>query len=206
MDDGWFGVEGQVVQDPYHPKASRGLSGTNVPHILSINSLYEIPVGRGKRFSTGNRVIDYVVGNWQINNIFTWRNGQPFTVTDSQDRANIGGGGQRADQVGNPHLSGRSVNEWFNVDAFQLPALYTFGNAGRNTLQAQRWINLDTSVIRSFPIWHEARFEFRAEAFNIANHTIFGGPNSDVSSTNFGFVTSQANISRQMQFSGKIVF
>jgi len=206
MDDGWFGVEGQVVQNPYDPKASRGLSGTNVPHVLSINSLYEIPVGHGKRFSTGNRVVDYIVGNWQISNIFTWRNGQPFTASDGQDRANIGGGGQRADQIGNPHTGHKSVNEWFNTDAFALPDLYTFGNAGRNTLQAQRWINLDSSVIRSFPIWHEKRFEFRAEAFNIANHTLFGVPNSDVSSTSFGVVTGQANISRQMQFSGKIVF
>src|SRR5579859_4466592 len=84
-DDGWFGVEGQTVQDPYHPKASRGLSGTNVPHVFSANSLYEIPVGRGKRFSTNNRFIDYIVGNWQINNIFTWRNGQDFTAARSEE-------------------------------------------------------------------------------------------------------------------------
>ncbi len=129
-DDGWFGVEGQVVQDPYHPKASRGLSGTNVPQVLSVNSLYEIPVGRGRRFSTNNKAFDYILGNWQINNIFTWRNGQDFTVVDSADRANIGGGGQRANQVGNPHIGKKTLDEWFNTDAFALPALYTFGNAG----------------------------------------------------------------------------
>ena len=205
-DDGWFGVEGQVVQNPYDPGASRGLAGTNIPNVFSANSLYQIPVGPGKRFSTGNRFVDYVVGNWQINNIFTWRNGQDFTATDSTDRANIGGGGQRANQVGDPHKGGGKLGEWFNTSAFELPALYTFGNAGRNTLQSQRWINLDTSVIRSFPIWHEKRFEFRAEAFNLANHPIFGIPNSDVSSTSFGVVTSQANSSRQLQMSGKIVF
>ena len=206
-DDGWFGVEGQVVQNPYDPKASRGLSGTNVPHVFSANSLYEIPVGRGKRFSTNNRFIDYVVGNWQINNIFTWRNGQDFTAADSNDQANIGGGGQRANQIGNPHLGNKTVNEWFNTDAFALPALYTFGNAGRNTLQAQRWINLDTSVIRSFPFWREKRIEFRAEAFNLANHPIFGQPNNDVHSNTFGAINNnQANSSRQLQVSGKIVF
>jgi len=205
-DDGWFGVEGQTVQNPYDPKASRGIAGANVPHVFSVNSLYDIPVGRGKRFSTGNRFIDYVVGNWQINNIFTWRNGQPFTATDSIDRANIGGGGQRANQIGNPHLGSKSRSEWFNTAAFEIPALYTFGNAGRNTLQAQRWINLDSSVIRSFPIWHEKRFEFRAEAFNVANHPILGVPNSDVANNNFGVVTSTANSSRELQLSGKIVF
>ncbi len=207
-DDGWFGVEGQVVQDPYHPKASRGLSGTDVPNVLSINSLYEIPVGRGRRFSTNNKFFDYVLGNWQINNIFTWRNGQDFTAQDGLDRANIGGGGQRANQVGNPHLGNKTLDEWFNTDAFALPALYTFGNAGRNTLEAQRWIDLDTSVIRSFPFWREKRIEFRAEAFNVANHPIFGIPNHDVSSNTFGAIgnNNQANTSRQMQMTARIVF
>jgi hypothetical protein len=205
-DDGWFGVEGQVVQDPYHPSASYGLSGTNIPNVFSANGLYQIPVGPGKRFSTGNKFFDYIVGNWQLNNIFTWRDGQDFTAQDSNDRANIGGGGQRANQVGNPHLSHRSTAEWFNTAAFALPPLYTFGNAGRNTLRAQRYITLDTSVIRAFPFWREGVFEFRAEAFNIFNHPVFGGPNPDVFSPSFGSINSTADNPRQMQFSGKIVF
>jgi len=213
-DDGWFGVEGQVVQNPYDPKASRGLSGTNVPHVFSANSLYEIPVGRGKRFSTGNHIVDYIVGNWQINNIFTWRNGQAFTAQDSADRANIGGGGQRANQVGNPHIGKKTISEWFNTKAFALPEIYTFGNAGRNSLQSQRLINLDTSVIRSFPFWREKRIEFRAEAFNLFNHPVFAAPTSDINNANFGVVqpqngpygNGQANVSRQLQMSAKIVF
>ena len=205
-DDGWFGVEGLTVQNPYDPKASRGLSGTNLPNVFSANALYDVPVGPGKRFSTGSKVFDYVLGNWQSNNIFTWRDGQPFTATDGTDRANIGGGSQRANLVGNPHLSNRSAGEWFNVDAFALPPLYTFGDAYRNNLQAQRYINLDTSVIRSFPFWHEKSFEFRAEAFNIFNHPVFGLPTSDVSNTGFGSISGTANNPRQMQFSGKIVF
>ncbi|HEV2710525.1 MAG TPA: carboxypeptidase regulatory-like domain-containing protein [Edaphobacter sp.] len=206
-DDGWFGVEGTVVQDAYHPGASYGLSGTNIPHVFVVNSLYEIPVGKGKRFSTGNRFVDYVVGNWQINNIFTWRNGQNFTVKDSNDIANIGNSGYEwADRVGDPHLSHKTTSKWFNTAAFAVPAQYTFGNVGRNTMQSQRWINLDSSVIRSFPFWREDRIEFRAEGFNILNHPVFGGPQNDISNTNFGAVTSQANSPRQLQLSGKIIF
>ena len=206
-DDGWFGIEGQVPQDPYNPKASRGPSATNFPNVFMVNGLYAIPVGPGRQFSTGNSVADYILGNWQLNSIFTWRDGQNFTATDSLDRANIGGGSQRANQIGDPgNISHRSPAEWFNTTAFALPPPYTFGNAYRNSLRAQRYIDLDSGVIRSFPLWGERSFEFRAEAFNIFNHPVLGIPNSDVSSTSFGSVTGTSSTQRQMQFSGKFIF
>jgi len=177
-----------------------------MPNVLSVNGLYDVPIGPGKRLSTGNRFTDYILGNWQLNSILSWHDGQAFTATDGTDRANIGGGSQRADQVGDPKLSHRTTGEWFNVDAFALPAQYSFGNAYRNSLRAQRLINLDMSVIRSFPFLGERRFEFRAETFNLFNHPVFGTPNNDVSSTSFGSVSSTSNSARQMQFSGKIVF
>ena len=208
-DDGWFGIEGQDVQDPYHPKASRGFSGTNVPNVFSANALYAIPVGPGQKFSTGNRIGDYILGNWQLNSIFTWRDGQDFTANDSNDVANTGNGNsyERAKVVGDPNLSKRTRLEWFNVKAFEAPAAETFGDSYRNSLRDQRWINIDSSVIRSFPIWREKRFEFRAEAFNLFNHPIYGQPTNDVSSNTFGSVgTNQANLNRRLQLSGKIVF
>jgi hypothetical protein len=209
LDDGWFGIEGQDVQNPYDPSASRGLSGTNIPHVFTANALYAVPVGPGKRFSTGNRISDYILGNWQISPIFTWRNGQDFTVVDSNDVANTGNGNnyERANQVGDPHTSNHTKAEWFNTAAWAIPAKFTYGDGGRNTMQDQRWINLDTTVIRSFPIWHEKRFEFRADAFNLLNHPIFGQPTNDISSTTFGAIgTSQANANRKLQLSGKIIF
>jgi Carboxypeptidase regulatory-like domain len=208
-DDGWFGVEGTVVQNPYDPKASRGLSGTNVPHVFTANGLYEIPIGKGKSFSTGNSVGDYILGNWQLNSIFTFRNGQPYTIIDGADIANIGNTGYEfANRVGNPTLSNKTKSEWFNTAAYAIPAQYTYGTNGRNTQQYQRWINLDMSVIRSFPIKEQFHFEFRAEAFNLANHPIFGQPGNDLNAPSaFGSVgTNQANLNRILQVSGKIVF
>ncbi len=208
-DDGWFGVEGQVVQNPYDPGASRGLAGANIPHVFTANGLYELPIGAGKRFSTNNRVGDYILGNWQFNGIFTFRNGQDYTVYDSADIANIGNTGyERGNLVGNPHLSTKTKAEWFNTGAWAIPAQYTYGDGGRNTQQYQRWINLDLSVIRSFPIKEQFHFEFRAESFNLANHAIFGEPGNDLNSpSTFGSVqTNQANLNRILQVSGKLVF
>ena len=208
-DDGWFGVEGQVVQNPYDPGASRGLAGTNIPHVFTANGLYALPIGKGKSFSTGNRIGDYILGNWQLNSIFTWRNGQNYTVYDSADIANIGNTGyERGNLVGNPNLSNKTKGEWFNTAAWAIPAQYTYGDGGRNTQQYQRWINLDLSVIRSFPIKEQFHFEFRAESFNLANHAIFGQPGNDLNSpSTFGSVqTNQANLNRILQVSGKLVF
>jgi hypothetical protein len=208
-DDGWFGVEGIVVQNPYDPGASRGNSGTNVPNVLSANALYELPIGAGKKFSTGNRFSDYVLGNWQLNSILTFRNGQPYTVTDGADIANIGNTGyERANLVGNPNIGNKTRAEWFNTAAYAIPAQYTYGDGGRNTLQAQKWIDVTASVIRSFPLKEQMRFEFRAEAFNMFNHPIFGAPGSDLNSpTSFGAIgTNQANLNRILQVSGKFVF
>jgi hypothetical protein len=207
VDDGWFGIEGTSPQNPYDPQASRGYSATNIPNLFVANGLYAIPVGPGKRFSTGNRFGDYILGNWQINSIFTWRNGQNFNVYDSQDAANTGAGQERAQVVGNIRNGPHTQAEWFNTAGYAVPAQFTYGNGYTNDQQDQRWINLDSSVIRSFPIWREKEFQFRAEAFNLLNHPIFGGPSADVNNpNNFGQIGSQANSNRQLQFSGKIVF
>jgi Carboxypeptidase regulatory-like domain len=213
-DDGWFNSEGITVQDAYNPKASRGYAGTNVPHVIAVNTIYDVPVGKGRRFSTGNRFGDYILGNWQINNIFNARNGQNQTVVDTQDIANIGNTNtyERANRIGNPFAGfHRSASEWFNTAAYAIPAKYTFGNAYRNEIQGQRLINFDTSVIRSFPLWRETSFQFRAEAFNLFNHPVFGlneYNSTDLNSpSTFGSVDGAlANNPRQLQISGKIVF
>jgi len=206
-DDGWFGVEGSLPQNPYDPAGSRSVAGFDLTHVLSINSLYEIPVGKGKRFSTGNSVLDYILGNWQINGLLTGRSGQTFSPMISSDIANIGNDFVYLNRVGNPHLPNRSAAEWFNTAAYQSPAPYTFGNAGRNSLRSQPYWDLTPSVIRKFPIWESLQFEFRAEAFNALNHTVFSTPGNDLNNPQtFGVVTSTANYSRELQLSGKIVF
>lgn len=61
--DGYFGVEGGVPEDPYNPKGSRGPASFDILHILTANAIYQLPFGTGKRFATGNRFADYVIGN-----------------------------------------------------------------------------------------------------------------------------------------------
>src|SRR6195256_5994453 len=226
---GWFGVEGQSLTDPYNVKGSRGPSGFDLRHTLSVNTLYQIPVGHGQRYSTKNGVLDYIVGNWQINNIFTARSGVPFSVYwGASDLANTGNVSwaqyDRANLVGNPNSGScparadgtpagpvGSVNCIFNITAFAAPAQYTFGNSGRDAFRSPKFWNLDTSIFRQFPFWGEGRrIEFRAEAFNIFNTVILGMPNNDISNAStFGKVNTTinngtANNPRQLQLGAKI--
>jgi len=197
-------------------------AGYDLPHILTVNTVYELPVGQGKRFSTGKHVVDSVLGNWQVNGIFTVRSGQRYSVTDGKDQANTGNTGwagyEQANLVGDPN-SGTCARAdgtwpvhsrgcWFHTTAFAEPAKGTFGNLRPDTFQAQRYWNLDFSIFRQFPLWSENhRLEFRAEAFNLFNTVIFGTPNSDINSPgNFGLVTSAANSPRVMQFGLKLMF
>ncbi|HTR64874.1 MAG TPA: carboxypeptidase regulatory-like domain-containing protein [Terriglobales bacterium] len=217
---GWFGVEGQSLTDPYNIKGSRGPSGFDLRHTLSVSMLYQVPVGKGKRFSTKNSVLDYIIGNWQVNNLFSARSGAPFNVYwGADDRAHTGNVSWaqylRANQVGDPYsgscADGSKVGSAscsFNTSAFEAPPEGTFGTSGRDAYRSAPYWDLTSSIFRQFPLGGEGRqLEFRAEAFNLFNTVIFGQPGNDISSgSSFGKVTSAGNTARQMQFSLKLLF
>ena len=219
-NDGWFGAEGKNVADPYNPRASLSPAGFDIPHLLTVNANYELPIGRGKRFSAGNHAVDYIVGNWQVNGILTVRSGQRYSVTDNNgDPANTGNVGwagyEQANLVGDPNSGscpgGAQVHTqscWINTSAFQTPANGTFGNLRPDPFLAQRYWNFDFSIFRGFPIAGERRkLEFRAEAFNLFNTVIFAAPGSDVSNAAaFGKVTNTADAQRIMQFGLRFMF
>jgi hypothetical protein len=207
-DSGWFGVEGHSLQDPYNLKGSRSVSAFDVTHQLTINTVYELPFGKGEPFSTRSSIADYIVGGWQTNAIFITRSGQPYNVTADGDIANTGNTAyMRANIVGNPGLSSRNPNEWFNTAAFAVPSPYTFGNLGRDAFRSEGYWNLDVSLIRRFPIRDVMRVEFRLEAFNAFNTIIFGPPSADVSvPRTFGHITSSADTPRVLQLGVKFTF
>src|SRR5216683_2213834 len=208
--DGYFGVEGGVPEDPYNPKGSRGPASFNIPQIFTANTLYELPFGTGKRFASGKRIADYVIGNWQLNAIFSARSGQNINISAAGDIANTGNAGtyERANLVGNPYQSGpiagnpsctpptgptRTRSQWFNPCAFTAPAIGTLGNAPRNFLQDENFWGLDTSVHRLFPIKESFALKIDVEAFNVLNHPVLGSPASSVTTaSSFGQINTTA--------------
>jgi len=223
-DDGFFGVEGGVPQDPYNPRTSRGPAGFSIPQMFTANYVYALPFGTGKLISTGNRVADYVIGGWQWNGIVTARSGQAFQITASGDVAETGNAGtyERANQVGNPYQSGsiaanpsctppagnvKTAAQWFNPCAFVTPPIGSYGTTGRYPFIGPTYWDYDTSVQRQFPIHDTLGLSIQVQAFNAFNHPVLGNPGTSVNaSTGFGVITSTASTQRILQFSGKVYF
>jgi outer membrane receptor protein involved in Fe transport len=223
--DGYFGVEGGVPEDPYNPKGSRGPASFNIPHIFAGNFTYELPIGVGKAFSSKNRIVNYITGNWQVNGIFTARSGQNFNVTSAGDIAETGNAGtyERANLVGNPWQAGpvagnptctnygtgatRTSSQWFNPCAYTTPLTGTLGNAGRNILQDQPYWVFDASVFRIFPIREGMRVKADLEAFNSLNHPVLGTPGTATTNTaTLGIITGTSSTARILQGSVKFEF
>ena len=100
-------------------------------HRFLTTAIYELPVGRGRRFGSGmSRVADLAVGGWQLSNIFLLQSGTFLTAylpNGSVDPSGtgsgtlVGGAAQRPDRVANGHSSAHDRNHWFNNNAFACP-------------------------------------------------------------------------------------
>ena len=206
-------MEGCSTQNPYDLRADKGPAATDLPQIFSAAFVYDLPFGKGKRFSSGNSIVDYAIGGWNINGVLQLHSGQPFDVGSGKDIANTGNyhygngyGYERANIVGSPYPSNKNAKDWVNPASFEVPAPFTFGDLGRDSLRSDWYRNLDFSVFKLFPVTESKRFEFRLEIFNITNAEVLSVPISSLESPNFGQVTSTVTQPRQIQLGLKFYF
>lgn len=204
--------EGQSgsIQNIYNYRADWGPADFNRTQMFVFSGNYALPVGKGKsHLANANGLATNVLGNWNVGWILTLNSGQPYRILAGGDIANVGGGSQRAQVVGDPNSGFKqSVSEWFNTSAFTLPAPYTFGNEGRNNMTGPPFKNLDFITYKDFLFTERLRLQFRAEFFNIFNHPSFGLPDNTVSDSNFGVITTTAlpDSNREIQFALKLMF
>jgi hypothetical protein len=177
----------------------RSDSPNDVRHTITINSVYDLPFGRGRRYLT-NGLIGKVVGGWDLSGIASASTGRPVNITIKRKASQVLDGNtssQRPDLV--PGVSiypagGSTVNDWFNPDAFAVPAKGTWGNLGRNIARGPGYYEIDTALQKSIPVSEHAGLSFRASAFNLFNHPAFGDPASNFSSpASFGRITGVLN-------------
>ena len=117
------------------------------------------------------------------------------------------GTAQRANRVKDGNLSGdaRGVSRWFDTSAYEFAPLYTYGNSETRTIILPGQFNVDFNIKKAFKFTEAVRLEFRAEFFNILNHTNLGIPGNTLGSPNFGVIAS-SEPARVSQMSLKIVF
>ncbi len=211
---GYFNEDGCNPQDPYEFNDNWGPSAFNIPHVFTTSWVYELPTGVGGRLRTGSKVLDHILGPWQLNGIVQFASGQNYHVGVSGDLANTGnagsnninGGYLRANLVGDPDAGARSPAQWLNTAAFDVPAPFTFGNLGRHVFQGDPYANLDLSIFRKFRFLEDKILELRVEMFNATNHPTWDRPTAQIDNPNFGKIFSTRSTERQIQLGLKIHF
>lgn len=199
--------ENQQAQDWYNRKLDKGPSTIDIVHRFVASSVYDLPAGKGRRWLTKG-LLSQVLGGWTVGSIATIQSGGPFTVTMQTDTTNAFlSGGLRANALRDPNLprDSRTAARWFDTSAFQAPALYSIGNAGRGILRADGRVNFNFSANKNFRFGEERYVQFRGEFFNTFNHQSYGIPNDVMGSPGFGSVTT-ASDPRAIQLGLRIVF
>jgi hypothetical protein len=207
IDDasGFFTTTGDpnFPQNSYDLSAERGRSDFDIRQRLTLSYAYDLPFAKGHKW----------LGGWQSFGVLTFQTGQPFTVmlVEDNDNSNTGfsnlgyGANNRPDVVGNPHLANPGAQEWFNTNAFAVAPYGTFGNAGRNILSGPGLETIDFSVVKNTQVAERLNVQFRAEFFNLLNHTNFNLPDNFLGDSTFGQVTS-AQDPRRLQLALKFLF
>ena len=205
----------QMIMDRNNPARDWGPSALNAKHQASISLRYELPFGHNP-----------FLGGWQVNSIVTLLSGFPFTPQVGSNRSGDGDTRNPDRPNLNPSFSGPVIlgtpTQWYNPNAFSLPAAGTYGNLGRGVYTGPGMADVDLSLFKSFVVSERVRLQFRAEAFNSLNRANFGTPNSTIfsgtktdpatgtlvgnPSPTAGLITSTATTSRQIQFGLKLIF
>ena len=197
--DGWASVGwnwGPVFQ------RNRAAAGFDRTQVLQMGWVYELPMGKGKMLAKSG-IAAAVLGDWQVNGVFSAYTGTPFSVSSPASSLNAPDNSQTANQVKATvdKLGNFGPGQfYYDPTAFAaVTAAATFGNSGRNILRVPGVINADLNITREFAIRERIRLQFRGELFNATNTAHFGGPSSSVTSGTFMQITS-ASGERQVRF------
>jgi hypothetical protein len=193
------------------------LSQINLNQSFTGSVIYDLPFGHGKQFgSSWNDVTNSLLGGFQLTLIERISSGFPVPLIDSNNASgtsfNSGGDDynlNRPDLVPgkNPYAANHSQHQWINTAAFAAPAVGKLGNAARVPVIGPDFVNSDVSLIKQFALPRkDMGLNFRAEFFNLFNHTQYGMPVQDYNAPGFGAVNSTVNNPRLIQLALKLSF
>ena len=205
----WAAVAGSI-QNLFNLRQERSVSAFHRPQRAVVSFDYQLPVGRGRAFGKGmNRLLDGVIGGWELSSIISAQSGAPLQVTLANGNM-WDGSVQRPNLIGNPGTPGPvsgKLNNYFNVDAFTSPDDFTFGSAPRylSTYRGPDLVNVDAMLSKNFNIREKKYIQLRMEAYSATNTPQWGAPNTGFGGTTFGQITS-AGGNRTLQVAAKFYY
>src|SRR5579875_1427112 len=205
-------------QNIHNLAAEAGPSSFDVKLNNVTSIVYDLPFGKGRKYASNlNPVLEGVLGGWELNTINTAHTGTPLNVyynpTQQQETSSLSND-YRGEPFLRPNVSGSAasqtksqmINTFFAGYTFAPPpGNYPYGDLGRNAFRAPGLEQWDFSANKTFRIRELARLQFRSEFFNLTNHTNFGIPGTNISTSSFGQIRTTYP-ARQIQFALKLLF
>jgi hypothetical protein len=189
------------------PMPYESIASLDRPHRLTASGIWEIPLGRGRRFgSNWSSPVNFILGGWQLGGIVARQSGAPLGFGNAIFTGDI-------KKIPLPK-SQRDVDRWFNTEAgfnrnsaqqlsFNLRA-FPLRFSGIRGDDQRSW---DFSIAKDFPVKAErVRMRFRADVYNAFNQTNFDNPNTSPTSSAFGRVTATQGDARNWQLSLRMLF
>ena len=175
------------------------LGGSDRRHRLTLSTMYELPFGkRGKFWRSAPRLVNGVIGGWQLSTIWIYQSGVPLGWGDVVFQGN-------PDDI---RTGPQTPNQWFNINAgftrntATRPAAYHYRSWPFRfaNIRGPSMNNVDLSINKRWKLNERgAEVQLRGEGLNAFNHVLFAGPTTDQFSTAFGQITGAANYPRQIQ-------
>jgi hypothetical protein len=186
----------------YDVRASHGPASWDRANTVTFDYNWDLPFGHGRWVSLdSSRIANALAGGWRLSGTNTFSSGLPFTPTVSNaPLLNADFNSVYADVVGNPVVSNRTRDLWFNPAAFSEPQEpYRNGDARRDSLRGPNLYVSNMSISKNLLPFESKSLDFRVEAFNVFNHVNLGIPNSTIDSFGAGQITNVQVAMRQMQ-------
>jgi hypothetical protein len=198
----------RAPQNTYNIPGDYGNLDYDRRHIMSASYVYNLPFFRNQSGFTG-----HVLGGWEVSGIFLAQSGSHLTATLSRDPAGLGVRGNsfsggRPDMLSDPNANApHTIAQWFNTAAFAAvpTGVIRPGDEARGTIVGPGYFRWDASLFKNFKLSERFNLQFRAESFNVLNHTNFNNPTTSLTSSVYGQITS-ARDPRNMQLALKLRF
>ncbi len=195
-----FGLH-NAATDVFNSNLDRAVPDGERAMIISVGHVWDLPFGHGKALlSNSNTAVNLLVSGWKWSGVTRWMSGDAFSpVMGDTSSLNSPCCGLRPDRLGSGTVNNPTATKWFDPSAFRRPALYTFGNSGRNILRGPAFWDADWALARDFKINDQMRFEFQAQFLNALNHKNLGDPSTAIDSSTAGEIFGIVQNMRQLQ-------